>query len=87
MGSERHDLLTSPVTVQHGLLCWKDHNMLNTVYAQETCPMTLIESVQTIPDFRRQQGRRSPLTALLLMTIMSMMSGRGRYREIAALAH
>ena len=48
--------------------------------------MTRIESLQTIPDFRRKQGRRSPLTALLLMTIMSMMSGRCRSREIAAFA-
>jgi hypothetical protein len=48
--------------------------------------MTLIESLQTIPDFRRKQGRRYPLTALLLITIMSIMSGRCRYREIAAFA-
>ncbi|GAK51676.1 hypothetical protein U14_02921 [Candidatus Moduliflexus flocculans] len=48
--------------------------------------MTLIEHLQTIPDFRRKQGRRYPLTALLLITIMSIMSGRCRYREIAAFA-
>ena len=48
--------------------------------------MTLIESLQTIPDFRRKQGQRYPLIAVLLITIMSIMSGRCRYREIAAFA-
>jgi len=48
--------------------------------------MTLIESLQTIPDFRRKQGQRYPLIAVLLITIMSIMSGRYRYREIAAFA-
>lgn len=48
--------------------------------------MTLLECLQTIPDFRRKQGRRYPLDALLLITIMSMMSGRYGYREIAAFA-
>jgi hypothetical protein len=48
--------------------------------------MTLIESFQTIPDFRRKQGQRYPLIAVLLITIMSIMSGRCRYREIATFA-
>lgn len=48
--------------------------------------MSLLEHLQTIPDFRRAQGRRYPLTVLLLVTIMSIMSGRCRYREIAAFA-
>lgn len=48
--------------------------------------MTLIESLRQIPDFRRKQGRRYPLIAVLLITIMSIMSGRCRYREIAAFA-
>ena len=48
--------------------------------------MTLIESLRHIPDFRRKQGRRYPLIAVLLITIMSIMSGRCRYREIAAFA-
>jgi hypothetical protein len=48
--------------------------------------MTLIESLQTIPDFRRKQGQRYPLIAVLLITMMSIMSGRYRYREIAAFA-
>lgn len=48
--------------------------------------MSLIESLRQVPDFRRKQGRRYPLIAVLLMTIMSIMSGRCRYREIAAFA-
>jgi hypothetical protein len=48
--------------------------------------MTLIESLHTISDFRRKQGQRYPLVAVLLITIMSIMSGRCRYREIAAFA-
>ena len=48
--------------------------------------MSLIEHLQQIPDFRRPQGRRYPLAALLLITIMSIMSGYCRYREIAAFA-
>ena len=49
--------------------------------------MTLIESLQQIPDFRRKQGQRYPLIAVLLIAIMSIMSGRCRYREIAAFAN
>lgn len=48
--------------------------------------MTLMEHLQKIPDFRRKQGLRYPLIAILLLTIMSIMSGRCRYREIAAFA-
>lgn len=48
--------------------------------------MSLIESLQTIPDFRRTQGRRYPFMMILLITMMSIMSGRCRYREIAACA-
>jgi hypothetical protein len=48
--------------------------------------MTLIESLCQVPDFRRKQGRRYPLLVVLLITIMSIMSGRCRYREIAAFA-
>lgn len=46
--------------------------------------MNLIEHLQQIPDFRRKQGLRYPLMAVLLLTIMSIMSGRCKYREIAA---
>jgi hypothetical protein len=53
---------------------------------KEMMPMTLIESLQHVPDFRRKQGRRYPLITMLLITIMSIMSGRCRYREIAAFA-
>lgn len=48
--------------------------------------MNLMEYLQKIPDFRRKQGLRYPLIAVLLLTIMSIMSGRCRYREIAAFA-
>ena len=48
--------------------------------------MRLIERLQNIPDFRRKQGCRYPLIVILLITIMRMMSGRGRYRELAAFA-
>ena len=42
--------------------------------------MNLMEHLQQIPDFRRKQG----LMVVLLLTIMSIMSGRCKYREIAA---
>lgn len=45
---------------------------------------TLIKYLQQIPDFRRKQGLRYPLMSVLLLTIMSIMSGRYGYREIAA---
>lgn len=48
--------------------------------------MTLIEHFQHIPDFRRKQGCRYPLLVMLLLTIMSIMSGYCRYREMAAFA-
>jgi hypothetical protein len=48
--------------------------------------MNLIESFGHITDFRRKQGCRYPLLAVLLITVMSIMSGRCRYREIAAFA-
>lgn len=48
--------------------------------------MTLRESLRQVPDFRRAQGRRYPLIAVLLITTMSIMSGRCGYREIAAFA-
>jgi len=51
-----------------------------------TKQMTLIEHLQKIPDFRRKQGLRYPLISVLLLTIMSIMSGRCRYREIASFA-
>ena len=48
--------------------------------------MNLIEMLETLPDFRRKQGQRYPLAVIILITIMSIMSGRYRYREIAAFA-
>ena len=51
-----------------------------------TKQMTLIEHLQKIPDFRRKQGLRYLLISVLLLTIMSIMSRRCRYREIASFA-
>jgi hypothetical protein len=48
--------------------------------------MNLIEMLETLPDFRRKQGQRYPLAVIMLITIMSIMSGRYRYREISAFA-
>ena len=48
--------------------------------------MNLLESLSHISDFRRRQGRRYPLLVVLLRSIMSLMSGRYQYREIAAFA-
>ncbi|MBF0231783.1 MAG: transposase family protein, partial [Desulfamplus sp.] len=48
--------------------------------------MNLLEMLERLPDFRRKQGQRYPLSVIMLITIMSIMSGRYRYREIAAFA-
>ena len=48
--------------------------------------MNLIEKLDQIKDFRRKQGLRFPLTSMLLLVIMSIMSGRFGYREIASFA-
>lgn len=44
---------------------------------------TLLEPLEQVPDFRRAEGLRYPLGKLLLMMILSMMSGRYGYREIS----
>lgn len=36
-----------------------------------------------VPDYRRRQGRRYPLSKLLVMITMAIMSGHYAYREIA----
>lgn len=48
--------------------------------------MPLSESLHTISDCRRQQGQHYPLIEVLLIPLMSIMSGRCRYCEIAAFA-
>jgi hypothetical protein len=48
--------------------------------------MNLIECLSQIPDFRRKEGLRYPLIIILVITIMSIISGRNRYREIAQFA-
>ncbi len=42
--------------------------------------MTLIEALKTIPDHRRQAGRRYPLWVFLLLIILGTMSGYQGYR-------
>ena len=44
--------------------------------------MNLIEHLNQIEDPRRKQGQRFPLTTLLLIIIMGIMSGRFGYRDI-----
>jgi hypothetical protein len=49
--------------------------------------MDLVSHLREIDDFRRKQGQRYPLEAVLLIIIMSVMSGRYGYREIASFAN
>jgi hypothetical protein len=44
---------------------------------------TLVDYLGQVPDFRRDEGKRYPLPALLIMIIMAIMSGRYGYRPIA----
>jgi len=44
--------------------------------------MNLIEALTEIKDPRRKEGMRYPLTPVLLVIIMSIMSGRNGFREI-----
>lgn len=44
--------------------------------------MNLIEHLNEIKDPRRKQGQRFPLTTVLLIIIMGIISGRFGYREI-----
>ena len=48
--------------------------------------MNLLELLSQIKDPRRAEGKRYPLEAILLTTIMSIMSGFYGYREIARYA-
>lgn len=44
---------------------------------------TLLDYLATVPDFRRAEGKRYQLSALLVMSIMAIMSRCFGYREIA----
>lgn len=44
--------------------------------------MSLLEHFALIPDFRRKQGKRYNLAAMLTVITLAMMSGRSKYREI-----
>jgi hypothetical protein len=48
--------------------------------------MNLVEALNEIPDFRRKQGLRFPMSCVLIITIMSTICGRCGYREIAKYA-
>lgn len=48
--------------------------------------MNLIEHLCQVKDFRRKQGQRFLLPQVLLIIILSIMSGRYGYREIASFA-
>lgn len=48
--------------------------------------MNLIEFLYQVKDFRRQQGQRFALVPLLLIVIMSIMTGNTGYREIERFA-
>ncbi len=48
--------------------------------------MNLIDLLSQIKDPRRAEGKRYPLTSILLISIMSIMSGHYGYREIAKYA-
>lgn len=45
--------------------------------------MSLIEALQTIPDYRRGAGQRYPLWVFLLLIILGTMSGYRGYRGLA----
>jgi len=45
--------------------------------------MNLIDNLNQVIDPRRKQGQRFPLTTVLLIIIMGILSGRYGYREIA----
>ena len=49
----------------------------------QSVSVTLVDQLANVPDFRRREGRRYPLPALLIMIILAIMSGRYGYREIA----
>ncbi len=48
--------------------------------------MNLIELFSKIKDFRRAEGKRYPLTAMLVIVMMSIICGHYGYREIARFA-
>lgn len=49
--------------------------------------MNLIEHLNQIKDPRRKQGQRFPLTTVLLIIIMGIISGRFGYREITVFSN
>jgi hypothetical protein len=48
--------------------------------------MDIQDFFKKIPDFRRSQGKRYPLDAMLTIILIGVMNGYAKYREIANLA-
>ena len=45
--------------------------------------MNLLDCLNEVSDFRRKQGLRYPLSMVLLLSIMAIICGHHRYREIS----
>jgi hypothetical protein len=46
-------------------------------------PLSLLEVLAQVPDPRARQGRRHPLTAILSLAVLAMLSGANSYQAIA----
>lgn len=56
---------------------------MSTATLKEATSPSLIELLAEVPDFRRPQGQRYPLPALLVIILLAILSGHYGYREIA----
>jgi hypothetical protein len=48
-----------------------------------SAPLTLMEALAQIPDPRKRKGRRHPLSAILSLAVLAMLSGAKSYRAIS----
>src|SRR3984957_1589160 len=46
-------------------------------------PLTLLEALAQVPDPRRPKGRRHPLSAILSLAVLAMLTGCKSYEAIA----
>jgi len=60
--------------------------IIGYIWGKITILMNLIEALEEIEDFRSDKGLRYPLSPLLLVTIISIISGHQGYREISRFA-